>query len=297
MDLTTVEVQWQDSIINLVDLKDLQPTNHGDFIGKQVTYTVDKSYKGRIERTSCNDDGINLELASMAVSTVRLENKKNCEPEANPGGSSMSKHSSNMRLDRHETITWGYDSDASDEVDSESCSGSGSESDEDEQPLSNLTNVRSWRTVRNENPMKRDFIEVFHGEQDVKTPLMYFRQYFDNEFLQILSTKAVEYKTGANINSTFKLPPKDLERYLGITIYMTLIKVNSVRRYWASSTRVSAIADTMPRERFEAITSSLHFGDEIYNGRTKTFNCWLTDLMKLQTSCLWKSIYLLMNKS
>ena len=134
---------------------------------------------------------------------------------------------------------------------------------------------RSWRILRSEIMPDTTFYHTYLGGHAVRTPVQYFEQYFSREFLEELCYKAVRYRITKDPNSTFTISPQDLRTYLGITIYMTLIKVGSLRRYWASSTRVDVIAKAMTRDRFESITASLHFEDESLgnadSSRTKKF--------------------------
>ena len=62
-----------------------------------------------------------------------------------------------------------------------------------------------------------------------------------------------------------------LQQYLGINIYMTLIKVGASRRYWGTFTRVSQVADVMSRKTFKQVTKILHFeGEENTNPNSRT---------------------------
>ena len=58
-------------------------------------------------------------------------------------------------------------------------------------------------------------------------------------------------------NTTFHLTPLMLEQFLGIHIYMTLIKLGSSRRYWGTFTRVPQVADVMKLDQSQCEKSAM----------------------------------------
>ena len=102
------------------------------------------------------------------------------------------------------------------------------------------------------------------------SPLEYFREYFDS-FLESLCPKAISDRLSKDINFSFNASVQEIEKYIGITIFMTLVKTGSVRRCWTSGTRINQVADTMTRGKFENNTTSPHLEDGKNNGRTKKF--------------------------
>ena len=135
--------------------------------------------------------------------------------------------------------------------------------------------LRSWRVLRGERLPECEFIEHYHGVFGVKTPLQYFEQYFTDDFINEMCYKAVHYRVTKDPNSTFTVSAAEMRTYLGVVLYMTLVKLGGVRRYWCSSTRINLIADVITRDRFEAITKSLHFETETpsptVSAKTKKF--------------------------
>ena len=63
-------------------------------------------------------------------------------------------------------------------------------------------------------------------------------------------------------SSTFTVSAAEMPTYLAVVLYMNLVKLGGVRRYWCSSTRINLITDAITSDKFEAITKSLHFEDE-----------------------------------
>ena len=58
-----------------------------------------------------------------------------------------------------------------------------------------------------------------------------------------------------------QLNKDDLEKFLGCCMFMSVIKLPRFRMYWANVTRISQVADVMPRNRWECLKASLHFND------------------------------------
>ena len=64
------------------------------------------------------------------------------------------------------------------------------------------------------------------------------------------STRAIMSVTKSEIKST-----------IGIMLLMGIYKLPNRRMYWAPYSKVSIIADTMPRNRFKEILRHLHYSD------------------------------------
>lgn len=54
---------------------------------------------------------------------------------------------------------------------------------------------------------------------------------------------------------------EDIVKVLGISLYMGVVKLPNRRMYWSPKTRIDAVAETMPRNRFDDILRILHFND------------------------------------
>jgi len=53
----------------------------------------------------------------------------------------------------------------------------------------------------------------------------------------------------------------NVEKFIGICLYMSLVRLNYVRNYWSSHFRVNQVADTMTLNHFEEIKQFLHVSD------------------------------------
>ena len=111
---------------------------------------------------------------------------------------------------------------------------------------------------RRRSPLKVD--ATFLGDpfpdppEDDLNPIEYFKCFFDDELIDDLVQETNLYslqKTGSSI----KVGHDEMEQYLGILIYMAIIKLPNVRMYWSTGTRIPGIADVMSASRRFVSTS------------------------------------------
>ena len=75
---------------------------------------------------------------------------------------------------------------------------------------------------------------------DNLTPLQYFKQIFDDELIDFIVEQTNLYsvqRTGKSVG----VDKNEMEKYLGILIMMSVIKLPQVRLYWSMETRVSSV--------------------------------------------------------
>ncbi|KAL3198125.1 hypothetical protein MRX96_044503 [Rhipicephalus microplus] len=87
--------------------------------------------------------------------------------------------------------------------------------------------------------------------------------------------------------TTLGMTAKEAKALFGIHIVMGSLKLPQARMYWAAATRVSLIADAMPRDRFFRLRNALHVcnndSDQDDNNR-----CWKVQLLldRVRKACL-----------
>lgn len=93
------------------------------------------------------------------------------------------------------------------------------------------------------------------------TAFEYFKLFFADDIIGSIVEQSNLYAAEKNINKPLNTNSTEMSAFMGILLLSGIVKVPSYRLYWANATRVSAIADVMPRNRFESIKWSLHFND------------------------------------
>ena len=94
-----------------------------------------------------------------------------------------------------------------------------------------------------------------------KDPIEYFRKFFDQELLQYICNQSNLYGMQQENETLLCLETKELEIFIGISLYMSLAKLPRSRYYWQSSIEMPAITEYMRMRRWETIKSNLHFAN------------------------------------
>ncbi|CAI6371787.1 unnamed protein product [Macrosiphum euphorbiae] len=90
---------------------------------------------------------------------------------------------------------------------------------------------------------------------DLSTPLSFFNYFFDEKLYDLI----VEQTNLFSYDNVFT--KKDIQKYLGICIFTSVVHMSSVRDYWSQGLRFEPIAETMSLNNFEKIRRYLHFND------------------------------------
>ena len=101
------------------------------------------------------------------------------------------------------------------------------------------------------------------------TPLQFFRYFLTAEIIKLITDQTLLYCTQQCPNSPMVLTPCDTERFIGIALTMSLIKLASGRRYWSNRFRISQIADVMSFNNFGRVKRFLHFSDNMFSSDDK----------------------------
>ncbi|XP_065302149.2 piggyBac transposable element-derived protein 3-like [Dermacentor albipictus] len=102
----------------------------------------------------------------------------------------------------------------------------------------------------------------------------YFDMFVSRSMLKAVVDESNKYyfqKHGTPLNLTVE----ELTSVLGMFFRMGLVNMHMVRAYWKSGSRYELVAQVMSRNRFEKITSHLHFFDnEAATEKIKEDKCW-----------------------
>jgi len=108
------------------------------------------------------------------------------------------------------------------------------------------------------SPVLEEF-KGFDDDSDMRLnwkPIDYMKQYIDEDFFRIISnctnTTSVAVK-GRNIKTT----AAEIERFFGISLFMSCVGYPRMRMYWQRSLHLPLVCDTMTRDRYFRIRTSL----------------------------------------
>ena len=97
--------------------------------------------------------------------------------------------------------------------------------------------------------------------QDVNTPLDLFLCMLGFENISLIVEESNRYRYQLNKDKVKPVTIDEIRRFVGILMYMSLVKLPQRRMYWSSQLRQENIADYMTCNRFEEILMIFHLSD------------------------------------
>lgn len=109
---------------------------------------------------------------------------------------------------------------------------------------------------------RKSFGEILPNEiLNLETSLSFFRFFFDSTVMKKIVTESNLYATQKDPNKAANFSVTDINRYLGICLYMSIIHMPSSRSYWSKTIGYPQIKSVMSEKKFEFILKNLHFND------------------------------------
>jgi hypothetical protein len=130
--------------------------------------------------------------------------------------------------------------------------------------------VKAPRLIWNEESATREsghfvFSEVSDDDTVVddamQTPFDFFKYFFTDEVFDTITEQTLLYSVQQRPDKPLRCSRGEIERFVGMAMYMSLIRMSNTRSYWSADFRVNRIADAMSVNRFEEIKKFLHFSD------------------------------------
>ncbi|XP_023159252.1 uncharacterized protein LOC101452231, partial [Ceratitis capitata] len=95
---------------------------------------------------------------------------------------------------------------------------------------------------------------------EVMKPVDYFSQFFDDRCIDLITQQTDLYglqKLGIELKST----KVEIQRYIGTLLYLSVIKLPQLKIAWSQNLKLTAITNSLSRNKFEKIKQCLHFND------------------------------------
>jgi len=96
---------------------------------------------------------------------------------------------------------------------------------------------------------------------ELETPLQFFKYLFTDEIVAHIVEHTILYAVQECPENALKITTTDIERFIGICMYMSINRFSSCRNYWSIRFRVNYVADVMTYNSFAKIKRFLHFSN------------------------------------
>jgi hypothetical protein len=138
---------------------------------------------------------------------------------------------------------------------SESDTVSSDESDIDEKEVEKKESSGEWmtETVDVTIPPFMASIGKQHDALHATTPLNYLQLFLPFSLMQQLASNTTSYAHFCGEHYTWYTTPEELYAFIGVHIYMGIVKLPSIRMYWSQSYQQPFISSLFNRDRFEQL--------------------------------------------
>ncbi|XP_055918296.1 piggyBac transposable element-derived protein 3-like [Eupeodes corollae] len=151
---------------------------------------------------------------------------------------------------------------------------------EDNIPLSQMIPPSS-RSARAEKPRWRDgFLEkgehetAFTGDttlpeeiRSLDTPVQFYKYLFTDEMFKYIEQETIRYSCEKRPEKIAHITAMELEQFVIICLYMSIVQLPSTRFYWNESLGYPKINSVMACNRFEEIKRFIHFNTNVPKGQ------------------------------
>ncbi|XP_053960620.1 piggyBac transposable element-derived protein 4-like [Anastrepha ludens] len=120
-------------------------------------------------------------------------------------------------------------------------------------------------------PLETSWEENTLKVDDVMMPVEYFCTFFNSQVFDLITQQTDLYALQEH-GIELKYTVEDIKRYIGILLYMGVLKLPQLKMAWSKDLNLTAITDSMPRGKFEKIKQCLHFNDNTKQSKKGDLN-------------------------
>jgi len=102
----------------------------------------------------------------------------------------------------------------------------------------------------------------------LETPLQFFRHFFTSELTELIVEQTVLYSVQCRPQNPIKVTSSEIEQFIGVALYMSLVRMANTRNYFSAQFRMPQVADVMTCKRFEEMKRYIHFADNTSSDTT-----------------------------
>lgn len=97
--------------------------------------------------------------------------------------------------------------------------------------------------------------------EDLDSPADFFKYLFTDDLIDMIVYQSNMKSVQDNVNRPSNITKEEMEQFIGIVIFMSLVRLPASRSYWSKGTGQHQVYDVMTLNRFEVIKSFLHFNN------------------------------------
>lgn len=95
----------------------------------------------------------------------------------------------------------------------------------------------------------------------LKSPIDFFSYFFTDDLYQHIMSQSQLYSIQCDVNKPVNITKIELQQYIGICLFTSIVVIPNVRRYWNTNIGFTLVKETMSVNRFEKIRRFIHFND------------------------------------
>ena len=96
---------------------------------------------------------------------------------------------------------------------------------------------------------------------ELKSPLQFFRYFFSHEVNTYIAEQTNIYSAQCRPEKPLNISTKEVETFLGVCMYMSLVKMSCCKHYWSKQFRIEQVARAITSKAFLTMKRYLHFCD------------------------------------
>ncbi|CAG9570868.1 unnamed protein product [Danaus chrysippus] len=97
--------------------------------------------------------------------------------------------------------------------------------------------------------------------KQLDSPADVFRFLFTADIIHFITEQSNLKSIQENINNPAMITTEDIEKFIGIVIFMSCVKLPATRKYWSKEVGQTQVYEIMTCNRFESIKRFLHFNN------------------------------------
>ena len=218
---------------------------------------------GIVTRSGRSSSNTPLSCLSKSRATKRKKKQKQAQGPVNNGVDipSSSEDSILSCSDDNDEIDLHARSQAKQQKCSRRISNVTSEADKGQKTEKRYTWKDGVKAVNEEKMGFTGNTELDESLLNLQTPLQFFKYFFTDEILCHIAEQTTTYSVQQCPENPSKVSKGDIEKFIGVCMLMSLIRLSNCRYYWSTQFRVGQIADVMTYNTFTKLKRFLHFAD------------------------------------